>query len=290
MRFPQHRMGEGGEDTAIRSPHLPPLSPCTEPPLSASAEPSSHARAKASSAEPSPSAEASSAEPSPSTEASSAEPSPSAEASSAEPSPSAEASSAEPSPSAEAPSAEPPPSAEPTPSAEPPPSTEPPSSPINNQLPSKKPFVPKPPRRRKIGIGRKKKESKYNYGAARASLNAPYAHHFQVCSAAVSSNVDAVDETPTAISPTKEEVKAERDMLHSIAIDFECKLDSSSKKNESLESKSTSLSNSLKEEKLKSRTAIEQLLLVTTTQTNELIASFQDRFNKLKSNHDNSLR
>ena len=35
---------------------------------------------------------------------------------------------------------------------------------------------------------------------------------------------------------------------------------------------------------------MEQLLLVTTTQTNELIASFQDRFNNLKSDHDNSLR
>jgi len=119
-------------------------------------------------------------------------------------------------------------------------------------------------------------ESKYNYRAARASLNAPHAHHFQVYSATVSSNVDAIDETPPVISPTKEEVKAERDMLHSIAIDFKCKLDSSSKKIESLESKSRSLSNSLKEEKLKSRTATEQLLLVTTTQTNELIASFQD--------------
>ena len=221
-------MGEGGEDTAIRLPHLPPLSPC-------SAEPSSLACAEASSTEPPPSAEASSAEPPPS------------------------------------------------------PSAEPPSSPINNQLPSKKPFVPKLPRHRKIGIGRKKKESKYNYGAARASLNAPHAHHFQVYSAAVSSNVDAVDETPPAISPTKEEVKAERDMLHSIAIDFERKLDSSSKKIDSLESKSRSLSNSLKEEKLKSRTAMEQLLLVTTTQTNELIASFKDRFNNLKSDHDNSL-
>jgi len=79
-------------------------------------------------------------------------------------------------------------------------------------------------------------------------------------------------------------------MVHSIAIDFERKLDSSSKKIESLESKSRSLSDPLKEKKLKSRTAMEQLLLVTTTQTNELIASFQDRFNKLKSDHDNSLR
>ena len=106
----------------------------------------------------------------------------------------------------------------------------------------------------------------------------------------MSTNVNAVDEIPPAISPTKEEVKAKRDMLHSIAIGFERKLDSSSKKIESLESKSRSLANLLKEEKLKSRTAMEQLLLVTATQTNELIASFQDRFNKLKSNHNDSLR
>ena len=34
---------------------------------------------------------------------------------------------------------------------------------------------------------------------------------------------------------------------------------------------------------------MEQLLFVTTTQTDELIASFQNRFNKLKSDHGNSL-
>ena len=93
---------------------------------------------------------------------------------------------------------------------------EPSTTSINNQLSSsKKTFVPKPPQRRRIGIGHKKKESNYNYGAARASLNAPHAHHFQVYSAAVSSNINAIEETPPAISPTKEEVKAERDMLHS---------------------------------------------------------------------------
>ena len=97
-------------------------------------------------------------------------------------------------------------------------------------------------------MGRKKKESNYNCGAARASLNAPHAHHFQVYSAAVSSNINAIEETPPAISPTKEEVKAERDMLHSIAICFERKLDSSCRKIESLESKSRLLANSLKEE------------------------------------------
>ena len=41
---------------------------------------------------------------------------------------------------------------------------------------------------------------------------------------------------------------------------------------------------------MKSLTVMEQLLLVKTTQTNELIASFQNRFNKLKSDHDDSLR
>ena len=35
---------------------------------------------------------------------------------------------------------------------------------------------------------------------------------------------------------------------------------------------------------------MEQFLFVTATQTNELIASFQDQFNKLKSNHNDSLR
>jgi hypothetical protein len=61
-------------------------------------------------------------------------------------------------------------------------SAEPSTTSINDQLSSsKKPFVPKLPRRRRIGIGRKKKESNYNYGAAWASLNAPHAHHFHDC-------------------------------------------------------------------------------------------------------------
>jgi len=34
---------------------------------------------------------------------------------------------------------------------------------------------------------------------------------------------------------------------------------------------------------------MEKILLVTTTQTNELIASFQNQFNKLKSDHVDSL-
>ena len=112
----------------------------------------------------------------------------------------------------------------------------------------------------------------------RASLNDPHAHHFQIYSAAVSSNVSAVDVTPPAISPMKEEVKEERDMLHTIATGFERKLESSNKKIETLASKSKSLANSLKAEKLKSRSAMEHL--------EELIATFRARFTQLKTKHD----
>jgi hypothetical protein len=144
-------------------------------------------------------------------------------------------------------------SAEPSSSAEPTLSAEPSSSPNNNQPPSKKPFVPKPPQRCRILIGFKSKQSKYNYGAARVSLNAPHAHHFQIYSTAVSSNVIAVNVTPSAIIPTKGEVNEERDMLYTIATDLECKLESSNHKIEMLASKSKSLANSLKMEKLKIR-------------------------------------
>jgi uncharacterized protein YlxW (UPF0749 family) len=119
------------------------------------------------------------------------------------------------------------------------------------------------PQRRKVGIGRQCKQSKYNYKAARASLNVPHAHHFQIYSAAVPSNISA-DVTPPAISLTKEEVKEERNMLHTITTDLERKLESSNKKIKTLASKSKSLANSLKTEKLKSKSTMEQLLLLTT--------------------------
>jgi hypothetical protein len=98
-----------------------------------------------------------------------------------------------------------------------------------------------------------------------------------VYSAAVASadNITA-DETPLVISPTKEEVKAERDMLHSIATELDHKAESPKKKIYSLTSKSRTLAEYIKAEKSKSRTAMEQLLIVTTTQTNKLIALFQD--------------
>ncbi len=71
-------------------------------------------------------------------------------------------------------------------------------------------------------------------------------------------------------------------MLYTIATDLECKLGSSNKKIELLASKSKSLAKSLKMEKLKSRSMMEQLLLLTTTQTKELIATFHDRLSQLK--------
>ena len=91
--------------------------------------------------------------------------------------------------------------------------------------------------------------------------------------------------TPLVISPSKEEVKAERDMFKRKFSTLESANESSKQTITSLRSKSLSLSLALKNEKIRSRTAMEQLLLVTTRQTEELIATFQDRFRKLKTEH-----
>jgi hypothetical protein len=49
----------------------------------------------------------------------------------------------------------------------------------NNQLTSKQVYAQKPPRRSKKGIGNKKKNSTYNYGAARDTLGLPNSvHHY----------------------------------------------------------------------------------------------------------------
>ena len=93
------------------------------------------------------------------------------------------------------------------------------------------------------------------------------------------------NDIPPAIIPTKEEVKAERDMLHSFVTDFEYKLELSNNKIKLLESKSRPLANSLKTGKLKSRSTMEQLLLLTTTQTAEVVATLNDRFKQLKTEH-----
>ena len=54
--------------------------------------------------------------------------------------------------------------------------------------------------------------------------------------------------------------------------------------------KSKSLSNFLKTEKLKSISTMEQLLLLTTKQTEELILFFHERFMQLKTEHDSAVR
>jgi hypothetical protein len=88
------------------------------------------------------------------------------------------------------------------------------------------------------------------------------------------------------MSPTKDKVKEDHDMLHSIATELEQKFESFTKKVKSLETKSRILADSLRAERSRSRSTMEKLLSVTTTQTEELIASFQDRFTQLKSEHD----
>ena len=65
-------------------------------------------------------------------------------------------------------------------------------------------------------------------------------------------------------------------MLHTIATDLEHKLESSNKK--------------IKMEKLKLRSMMEQLLLLTTTQAEEIIVTFHERFTQLKTEHDSVVR
>ncbi len=65
-------------------------------------------------------------------------------------------------------------------------------------------------------------------------------------------------------------------MLHTITTDLERKLESSNKK--------------IKTEKLKSRSMMEQLLLLMTSQMEEVISTFNDRFTQLKTEHDSVVR
>ena len=140
---------------------------------------------------------------------------------------------------------------------------------------------------------KKAKKSSYDYDRAREALDLPEnANHLQVYSAAKASNEIITDNseaigniTPLVISPSKEEVKAERDMFKRKFSTLESANESSKQTITSLCSKSLSLSLALKNEKIRSRTAMEQLLLVTTRQSEELIATFQDRFRKLKTEH-----
>ena len=64
----------------------------------------------------------------------------------------------------------------------------------------------------------------------------------------------------------------------------------SKRKAECLRTQVISLSGSLKAEKIKSRTAIEQLLLVTTTQHDMLLSTFHDKIAHIEEEHAISLR
>jgi len=145
---------------------------------------------------------------------------------------------------------------------------------------------------------KKAKKSSYDYDWAQEALDLPEnANHLQVYSAAKASNEIVADNseairniTPLVISPSKEEVKSERDMFKRKFSTLESANESSKQTITSLHSKSLSLSLALKNEKIRSRTAMAELLLVTTRQTEELSATFQDRFRRIKTEHREDLR
>ncbi len=119
----------------------------------------------------------------------------------------------------------------------------------DNQLNVKKRFVLKPQRCKK-GRLKKPKKSSYDYGAVQDTLGLhAQATHLEAYSAArMTINNVLTNDTPLGMSPTKDEVKEERDMLHSIATEFEQKIESSTNKVKTLETKSRMLADSLKEE------------------------------------------
>ena len=84
-------------------------------------------------------------------------------------------------------------------------------------------FIPKPPKRKKQKLWRKK-SSNYDYDLARESLGLEAnANHLQVFSAAVSLSVTRV-ETPLVNSPTKDEVKFENSILKEDAATYKRKI------------------------------------------------------------------
>jgi hypothetical protein len=157
-------------------------------------------------------------------------------------------------------------------------------------------FIPKPPKRKKQRLERKRSSSKFNYVLAREALGLEAnAHHFQVYSAAVALAVTPV-ETLLVNSSMKEEVKTEKTILKEDAARYKHKTltlevtnQLSARNAKRLELQVHSLSDSLKIKKKKSRVALKQLLTVTTMQHNEMITKFQVKIGNIQTEHDRAL-
>jgi len=164
--------------------------------------------------------------------------------------------------------------------------------------PASQRFIPQPPKRKKTRLQRKRKLSSYNFDRAKEALGLDAsAHNLQVYSAAATASTALpLVETPLINSPTKEEVKAENKMLKDSAAAYKHKILSLESKNETTTRKAErlhvgvrSLSESLKMEKKKSRMAIEQLLILTTAQHNELMSKFQEKIQDVHAEHDRAM-
>jgi hypothetical protein len=140
--------------------------------------------------------------------------------------------------------------------------------------------------------------SSYNFDRAKEALGLDAsAHNLQVYSAAATASTALpLVETPLINSPTKEEVKAENKMLKDSAaaykrkiLSLESKNETTTRKAERLHVRVRSLSESLKMEKKKSRMAIEQLLILTTAQHNELMSKFQEKIQDVHAEHDRAM-
>ena len=163
---------------------------------------------------------------------------------------------------------------------------------MGEQPPSKPRYVPRPPKHKR-GKLKRTKVSTYDWKKAREELGVT--HHQQVYSAtraATASTASTANATAAAIvnSPSKEEVKAENKKLAMQTYTLERRVETAKRKVDCLQTQVKSLSNTLKEEKIKSRGVIENLLIVTAAEHDTLLKSFHDNIVHIENEHNSSLR
>lgn len=158
------------------------------------------------------------------------------------------------------------------------------------QPPTKPSFVPKPPKRRRKGKLKRAKKSTYDWQSSRDALGLGHdVHPRTVYAAATASTGNAVAASTTINSPSKEEVKAENQKLKMQTHTLERKVGTTKRKVDCIQTQVKSLSDALKVERIKSRVAIENLLLVTATEHETLLETFHDNIVDMEREHNSSI-
>ena len=162
---------------------------------------------------------------------------------------------------------------------------------MGGQPPSKPCYVPKPPKRKRK-ITRRKKNSNYDWETAREELGVTHNSHVYAAANAATASTANNTTSATINSPSKEEDKAENKKLKEQTYKLEeqtyaleCKVGMAKRKANCLQTRVKSLLDALKAERIKSRVAIEKLLLVTATEHDTLLKTFHDKTADIENDH-----